>query len=288
MIKLLHADNFFLPDDVEKLYNLSLSLGYTPKEHGDEIENFNYVIPDLDPIFSKYLAEDVRVVEEMSGIFRRPRYGIHFESFSTPQDWVFIVNLDPRTTTVNFFKHKSGAKSALDGYQFNYNNLFEWDLTTNIELGPNEGIIFRPWMFHSVNDGIIQVYRLTSTAPATYSFRECGDCTMCCEGHLYGEAFGKPFGKGQKCFYLQNKSCTVYNERPDTCKKYQCAWSQGIIDESLKPNKCGVLISVEGKPGSQYLKVIETDGPLKQEIREYLDKWVKQNNTTYTVVHNET
>lgn len=283
MIKLLHADEFFAPQDVDTLYNIALSLQFVPKDYGDEVANFNHVIQGLDPVFSKMLAEDVEVVDELSGVFRRPRYGIHFESFSTPGDWIFLVNLDPRTTTVNFFKHKSGAKSALDGYKFNYNNLFDWDLTTNIELGPNEGIIFRPWLFHSVNDGMIQVYRLT----AKRHFRSCGDCTKCCDGHLIGEAHGKPFGNGQKCFYMQESKCTTYDTRPETCKKYQCAWSQGIIEEWLKPTESGVMISVENSQQGQFLKVIELGAPMRSDVKEYLDKWVKDNNTMYVVVKNE-
>lgn len=288
MIKLLHADNFFDPQNVAQLYDVAINLPYVQKAHGEEIDQFNLVIPDLDPIFSKLLAEEVTVVEELSGVFRRPSIGIHFESFSTPHDWVFLINLDPRPTTVNLYNHKSGAKSALDNHQLNYNNLFEWDLTTNIQLERNEGVIFRPWLFHSVNDGIVQVYRLTSkTFNTKRVFRPCGDCTLCCQGHLIGEAFGKPFGNGQKCFYMQENVCTTYDTRPDTCRRYQCAWSQGIIEEWMKPTQSGVMISVENSDHGQYLKVVEIDGPMRDDVRQYLDTWVKQNNTTYTVVHNE-
>lgn len=158
MIKLLHADNFFIEETVDKLRNVANSLPFVQKEYGQEIENFNYAIPDLDPIFSKLLAEEVTVDEENSGLFRKPELGIHFESFTSLSDWCFIIALEP--TTFNLYHHLSGAKSALEEYRFNYKNLFEWDYNTNILLSPNQGVIFRPWLFHSLEKGLVQVYRL--------------------------------------------------------------------------------------------------------------------------------
>ena len=162
MIKLLQADNFFKQEDVNFLFNVTNNLQFVEKEHGFEIENFNMVIPDLDPIFSKLLADDVTVDEENSGIFRKPNLGIHFESFSSMSDWVFIVAL--QQTTFNLYHHLSGAKTALDEYRFdyrlNYTAVLDWDYHTNILLEPNQGVIFRPWLFHSLESGLVQVYRL--------------------------------------------------------------------------------------------------------------------------------
>jgi len=44
-------------------------------------------------------------------------------------------------------------------------NLFEWDVCVNIRLEQNQGVIFRPWLFHSVEDGIVQYYRLIGKKP---------------------------------------------------------------------------------------------------------------------------
>ncbi len=159
MIKLLQADNFFSDEDASKLYHVVNNLPFVEKEHGEEIENFNLVIPNLDSTFSKLLAEEVKVDEENSGIFRRPNLNIHFESFDSLSDWIFIVALE--STTFNLLYHvKSKAKSALEEYRLNYRNFIEWDYYTNILLEPNQGLIFRPWLFHSLQNGIIQVYKL--------------------------------------------------------------------------------------------------------------------------------
>lgn len=164
LAKLIHADNFFMEDHIKKLNLISQSLSFVEKEYGLEVEHFNLTFPDLDPIFSKLVGEEVTVDDERSGIFRKPTNClIHFESFETMNEWCFIVALEK--TTFNLFNHleKFGvvnARSALDGYRWNYRNMFEWDIYTNILLEPNQGVIFRPWLFHSLENGLVQYYRL--------------------------------------------------------------------------------------------------------------------------------
>jgi hypothetical protein len=166
LAKLIHADNFFVPEEAKKLLLISKSLPFTEKEYGLEVDQFNLTFPGLDPIFSKLVGEEVTVDEERSGIFRKPTNClIHFESFDTLNEWCFIIALE--RTTFNLYNHleKFGvinARSALDEYRWNYQNLFEWDIYTNILLEPNQGVIFRPWLFHSIENGLVQYYRLVN------------------------------------------------------------------------------------------------------------------------------
>jgi len=166
LIKLLQADNFYNQEHVETLFNAVSGLQYVEKEHGLEIDQFNFIIPGLDPVFSKLLGEEVTVDEEYSGVFRKPNLRIHFEGFDTFQDWVFILALEP--TTFNLYHHVSGVKTALEEYRFDYNNMFEWDVYTNILLEPNQGIIFIPWLFHGLtHERLVQIYRLKGTENGT-------------------------------------------------------------------------------------------------------------------------
>ena len=159
MIKLIQADDFFPHDDVEKLRNLGNSLPKVEKEYGLEVENFNFIVPNLEPVFSNILGQPITIDKDRSGVFRKPMNCIiHFEGFDDPSEWCFMIALEP--TTFNLYHHLSGAKTALEGYKFNYRNLFEWDYNTNILLKPNQGVFFRPWLFHSVEDGLVQYYRL--------------------------------------------------------------------------------------------------------------------------------
>lgn len=112
-------------------------------------------------------------------------------------------------------------------------------------------------------------------------FNECGSCTACCDGWLIGNAYGNPFGNKSSCLFLCDKKCTIYNTRPNSCSKYQCAWSQGLFPDWMKPTESNVLISVENDKSQQFLKVIQMGYPIKQEVKEFLDSWVKINNTYY-------
>jgi hypothetical protein len=158
-IKTMTIDEFYTQDQAKALFNTVYDLPYVDKEFGQEIDNFNMVPDDADEIFSTVMRKSMSVDLKSSGIFRISTAAmIHFESFETTDDWIFAVAL--QDSTINIFEHKSGAKSALDGYQFNYRNLFEWDLTVSYLLQPGQGIFIRPWMFHAFDSGLIQIFRL--------------------------------------------------------------------------------------------------------------------------------
>lgn len=157
LIKTVTVDGFFTREAANQIASVVYDLPYVPSEYGKEIQNFNMITDDVDEMFSSALGMNVEVDKE-SGIFRIPELMIHFESFESPKDWVFCVAL--QDSTFNLFEHKSGIENATQGYKFNYRNLFEWDLTVNYQLKPGQGILFRPWLFHSFNMGLVQTFRL--------------------------------------------------------------------------------------------------------------------------------
>jgi hypothetical protein len=159
-IKLMTADNFFPEEDVDKLWSVADSLRFQEKECGEEIENFNLFFPWCNEVFSETLGEEVQIDEERSGVFRRSMYGVHFEGFDDPDEWCLIIPLE--RNTLNIFEHVSGVKTALEGYQFGYKNMFEWVLTGSLHLEKNQAVFIRPWVFHSLEGGnIVQYYRIT-------------------------------------------------------------------------------------------------------------------------------
>jgi hypothetical protein len=168
-IKLIHADGFFPKGEAEALWSVVQDLQYVEKEYGLEVPNFNLVLNDIHLVFSKILGEEVVVDYKRSGIVRKPYNNmIHFESFDSPNEWCFILALEK--TTLNIFKHvkdiryneynQTDSTNVLEGYQFNYKNLFEWDIVSNIILECNQGVFIRPWVFHSLQDGTVQYYRI--------------------------------------------------------------------------------------------------------------------------------
>jgi hypothetical protein len=168
-IKLVHADGFFPKGEAEDFCNVVTGLQFVEEEYGFEIPHFNLVLPDIHLVFSKILGEEVVVDHKRSGIVRKPHNGmIHFESFDSPNEWCFILALE--RNTLNVYKHvadmrynefdKVDSRSVLEGYKFNYTNLFEWDVTSNIVLDCNQGVFIRPWVFHSLQNNLVQYYRI--------------------------------------------------------------------------------------------------------------------------------
>ena len=160
IIKTITVDGFYSPDSAKQLESVLYTLQYEDYEYGKEIPNFNLIPPDADNMFSTATGMKL-TVDTDSGKFRIPRLMIHFESFETANDWVFAVAI--QESTFNVFEHKTGVENALQRYDFNYHNLFEWDLTVNYHLKPGQGILFRPWLFHSFDMGLVQNFRLLET-----------------------------------------------------------------------------------------------------------------------------
>lgn len=158
MIKTMTIDGFYSKEEAQRLSLIADSLPFAQSEFGKEIENFNLTPENPNQLFSSVLNKNVELIEEQSGVFRRPDLFIHFESCESPKEWMFVVALE--NSTFNIFEHQSGAKNALDGYNFKYRNLFEWDLTVNYLLEPGQGIFFRPWLFHTFDCGLIQTFKL--------------------------------------------------------------------------------------------------------------------------------
>lgn len=171
MIKMVHADGFFSSEGANEYCQFVKNLHFTQKHYGEELENFNMILDGMEPVFSRAIGERIVIDPERSGIFRKPMNNIiHFEDFSSLNEWCFIVALEQ--TTLNLWHHISehgrgelspiDAETALDGIDFNYYNLFEWIIHTNIVLKPGQGAFIRPWVFRSLDNGLIQYYRLRS------------------------------------------------------------------------------------------------------------------------------
>lgn len=170
MVKLLHADQFFPNDDAENLRRLAESLTFVETEYGKEVDNFNLIFPHSEIIFHKVLGERVIVDTTRSGVLRKSNNNeIHYEHFESIEEWCFIVALEP--TTINLYYHidpkdnmgdlsAADVKSAIEKRDLNYKNIFEWKIHTNIHLEQNQCLFIRPWVFHSLQDGLVQYYRL--------------------------------------------------------------------------------------------------------------------------------
>jgi len=67
---------------------------------------------------------------------------------------------------------------------------------------------------------------------------ECGSCNLCCILPKLPELNKEA---GITCKYLCN-TCTIYDNRPDACKEFSCAYHQmDKVSEKLRPDNCGII-----------------------------------------------
>ena len=115
--------------------------------------------------------------------------------------------------------------------------------------------------------------------------RPCGDCTACCTW-LGGSAYGYEFGGGKSCKFLCETGCDVHKARPKVCEGYFCAWSQELLPEEMRPDKCGVLVSVENNENGQYLKLTFIEKPINKGTLDYFKEWSQIMNTPVLYLKN--
>ncbi len=115
--------------------------------------------------------------------------------------------------------------------------------------------------------------------------RSCGECTACCTW-LQGNAYGWKFGDGKSCKFLCETGCSVHKARPKVCEEYFCAWVQELLPEEMRPDKCGVLVSVENRDIGQYLKLISTEKEINTDMLDFFKKWSHIMNTPVLFLRN--
>jgi hypothetical protein len=77
--------------------------------------------------------------------------------------------------------------------------------------------------------------------------RACGNCTACCYTQPVAE-LDKP--AGTPCRFCRTSAkkgkrigCTIYKDRPASCREYECAWKLGILTATERPDRSGVVIA---------------------------------------------
>lgn len=78
--------------------------------------------------------------------------------------------------------------------------------------------------------------------------RPCGECSLCCKLPSIA-VMNKP--ENQWCHFCHiGKGCGIYEDRPQTCKDFACAWKLGVLPEEMRPDKTHCLVYFSSVPGS--------------------------------------
>ncbi len=75
------------------------------------------------------------------------------------------------------------------------------------------------------------------------STRTCGACNACCKPFSINEVNKHDTNWCSKCKI--GEGCTIYENRPEACRSFTCAWLNGAGGEDLRPDRFGVMIVVE-------------------------------------------
>lgn len=112
-------------------------------------------------------------------------------------------------------------------------------------------------------DGVLA--RSTQDAARTYrnlvTGRTCGTCRVCCRLPDIPE-LSKPVSTWCRHIDLNQPQggCTIYEDRPRTCREYECAWLSGLGEEQDRPDRLGVMYQPVKMPdGSQGLAAVEAE-----------------------------
>ena len=70
--------------------------------------------------------------------------------------------------------------------------------------------------------------------------RKCGSCSLCCKLLAVTE-LDKPLGKWCEHCKPGRGGCGIYDNRPESCREYECHWLRGDLSEHWEPLRCGMV-----------------------------------------------
>jgi len=78
----------------------------------------------------------------------------------------------------------------------------------------------------------------------TTNARECGDCSLCCRLLLIDEGIDIDKPADVWCRHCRpgNGGCSIYADRPQICREFQCAWRCGDLGDHWKPSRSKMVI----------------------------------------------
>ena len=87
--------------------------------------------------------------------------------------------------------------------------------------------------------------------------RTCGNCTACCHIAEVNEGIiTKPACTA--CPFLDH-GCKLFDqpERPQVCRDFQCSWLRGYGNSEDRPDKSGVMVSINNINGGTWIMVMD-------------------------------
>jgi|688.fasta_scaffold186293_4 hypothetical protein len=117
--------------------------------------------------------------------------------------------------------------------------------------------------------------------------RSCDGCTKCCQGHLHGTAHGHSFQSGKPCFFVGDKGCSIYADRPQNpCVDFKCEWlAQDYLPMWFRPDLSKVIVVKRQHDDGEWLEVCEAGQKMDSSVLSWLLIWAANNkkNVRYQI-----
>jgi Fe-S-cluster containining protein len=99
----------------------------------------------------------------------------------------------------------------------------------------------------------------TPGRPAVPRGRQCGSCNSCCDV-LEVTAVAKPVNELCR-HWAAGEGCTIYDDRPQMCRSFSCAWLQGHLGDEWYPQTAGMVVtSAKTQSMCRSIPVVLIDG----------------------------
>jgi hypothetical protein len=117
--------------------------------------------------------------------------------------------------------------------------------------------------------------------------RSCDGCTKCCQGHLHGTAHGHSFQSGKPCFFVGDKGCSIYADRPQNpCVDFKCEWlAQDYLPMWFRPDLSKVIVVKRQHDDGEWFEVCEAGQKMDSAVLSWILVWAANNkkNVRYQV-----
>lgn len=74
------------------------------------------------------------------------------------------------------------------------------------------------------------------------SDRACRDCSECCTAMAIPDVESEMF---DSCRHLCSRGCSIYEQRPESCRGFLCLWMQGFGKVADRPDRTGVTLDYQ-------------------------------------------